>query len=144
MAKSAAERKAAQRKRQREAGFVIPQWQVESEEHEMITQIGFSADTFGIFNPSSGKLEPAFMVENGQVFISSAFIGNATITSAKIADVLQSTNFSDANKIGYQLNMRTGEEKKYGNGTQGYWIETSVLKQLFSRDGKLRIRMGMW
>lgn len=36
MAKSAAERKAAQRKRQREAGFVIPQWQVESEEHEMI------------------------------------------------------------------------------------------------------------
>ncbi|WP_272520852.1 MULTISPECIES: DUF1983 domain-containing protein [unclassified Providencia] len=111
---------------------------------QVVTQIGFSADTFGIFNPSSGKLEPAFMVENGQVFISSAFIGNATITSAKIADVLQSTNFSDANKIGYQLNMRTGEEKKYGNGTQGYWIETSVLKQLFSRDGKLRIRMGMW
>lgn len=36
MAKSAAERKAAQRKRQREAGFVTPQWQVESEEHEMI------------------------------------------------------------------------------------------------------------
>lgn len=36
MAKSAAERKAAQRKRQREAGFVIPQWQVESEEHEMM------------------------------------------------------------------------------------------------------------
>ncbi|HIE4543171.1 TPA: TipJ family phage tail tip protein [Providencia rettgeri] len=111
---------------------------------QVVTQIGFSADTFGIFNPSSGKLEPAFMVEGGQVFISSAFIGNATITSAKIADVLQSTNFSDANKIGYQLNMRTGEEKKYGNGTQGYWIETSVLKQLFSRDGKLRIRMGMW
>ncbi|EMC8781455.1 DUF1983 domain-containing protein, partial [Providencia rettgeri] len=111
---------------------------------KVVTQIGFSADKFGIFNPSSGKLEPAFMVENGQVFISSAFIGNATITSAKIADVLQSTNFSDANKIGYQLNMRTGEEKKYGNGTQGYWIETSVLKQLFSRDGKLRIRMGMW
>ncbi|WP_213637092.1 TipJ family phage tail tip protein [Providencia rettgeri] len=111
---------------------------------QVVTQIGFSADTFGIFNPSSGKLELAFMVEGGQVFISSAFIGNATITSAKIADVLQSTNFSDANKIGYQLNMRTGEEKKYGNGTQGYWIETSVLKQLFSRDGKLRIRMGMW
>lgn len=36
MAKTAAERKAGQRKRQRETGFVIPQWQVESEEHEMI------------------------------------------------------------------------------------------------------------
>ncbi|MDM9285588.1 phage tail protein [Providencia rettgeri] len=111
---------------------------------KVTTQIGFSADTFAIFNPVSGKLETAFAVENGQVFIKSAFIGDATITSAKIADVLQSTNFSDANKIGYQLNMRTGEEKKYGNGTQGYWIETNVLKQLFSRDGKLRIRMGMW
>ncbi|MBP6121103.1 phage tail protein [Providencia sp.] len=108
------------------------------------TQIGFSADTFVILNPVNGKMEMPFAVQNGQVFISSAFIGNATITSAKIADVLQSTNFSDANKIGYQLNMRTGEEKKYGNGTQGYWIETSTLKQLFSRDGKLRIRMGMW
>lgn len=36
MAKSPAERKAAQRKRQRDAGLVIPQWQVEAEEHEMI------------------------------------------------------------------------------------------------------------
>ncbi|EMH4146628.1 DUF1983 domain-containing protein [Providencia stuartii] len=111
---------------------------------QVVTQIGFSADTFGIFNPVSGKLEPVFFVEKGQVIISEALIGDATITSAKIADVLQSTNFSDAKKIGYQLNMRTGEEKKYGNGTQGYWIETSTLKQLFSRDGKLRLRMGMW
>ncbi|MHB7674562.1 phage tail tip fiber protein, partial [Providencia stuartii] len=111
---------------------------------QVVTQIGFSADTFGIFNPASGKLEPVFFVEKGQVIISEALIGDATITSAKIADVLQSTNFSDANKTGYQLNMRTGEEKKYGNGAQGYWIETSELKQLFSRDGKLRIRMGMW
>lgn len=36
MAKSPAERKAAQRKRQRDAGLVTPQWQVEAEEHEMI------------------------------------------------------------------------------------------------------------
>ncbi|WP_109913101.1 DUF1983 domain-containing protein [Providencia rettgeri] len=111
---------------------------------QVVTQIAFAADEFIIFNNANGQFVTPFAVVNGQVFISSAFIGNATITSAKIADVLQSTNFSDANKIGYQLNMRTGEEKKYGNGTQGYWIETSVLKQLFSRDGKLRIRMGMW
>lgn len=36
MAKSPAERKAAQRQRQRNAGLVTPQWQVEAEEHEMI------------------------------------------------------------------------------------------------------------
>uniref|UniRef100_UPI001BD14F2E phage terminase small subunit P27 family n=1 Tax=Providencia rettgeri TaxID=587 RepID=UPI001BD14F2E len=39
---------------------------------KVVTQIGFSADTFGIFNPSSGKLEPVFFVENGQVFINDA------------------------------------------------------------------------
>ncbi|EMK3758734.1 DUF1983 domain-containing protein, partial [Providencia rettgeri] len=32
---------------------------------KVVTQIGYSADTFGIFNPSSGKLEPVFFVENG-------------------------------------------------------------------------------
>lgn len=36
MAKSPAERKAAQRQRQRNAGLVTTQWQVETEEHEMI------------------------------------------------------------------------------------------------------------
>ncbi len=46
---------------------------------KVVTQIGFSADTFGIFNPSSGKLEPVFFVENGQVFINEAFINKATI-----------------------------------------------------------------
>ncbi|HEM8275067.1 TPA: DUF1983 domain-containing protein, partial [Providencia stuartii] len=35
---------------------------------QVVTQIGFSADTFGIFNPASGKLEPVFFVEDGQVF----------------------------------------------------------------------------
>lgn len=35
-AKSPAERKAAQRKRQRSAGMITPQWQIEAEEHEMI------------------------------------------------------------------------------------------------------------
>lgn len=36
MAKLPAERKALQRKRQRDADLVNPQWQVEAEEHEMI------------------------------------------------------------------------------------------------------------
>ncbi|HDS8431441.1 TPA: DUF1983 domain-containing protein, partial [Proteus mirabilis] len=76
--------------------------------------IGYNANNFAWYNPVNGKMELFMAAKNGQFFIREAFIGDATITSAKIADVLQSTNFSHANKVGYQLNMRTGEEIKYG------------------------------
>ncbi|ATN00866.1 phage tail protein [Proteus vulgaris] len=106
--------------------------------------IGYNANNFAWYNPVNGKMELFMTVKNGQLFVREAFIGDATITSAKIADVLQSTNFSNDKKIGYQLNMRTGEEIKYGNNSQGYWIETNVLKRLFDKNGTMRIRMGMW
>ncbi|MDN7225645.1 phage tail tip fiber protein, partial [Providencia stuartii] len=57
---------------------------------KVVTQIGFSADTFGIFNPSSGKLEPVFFVENGQVFINEAFINQATIEKLLIGSTIKS------------------------------------------------------
>ncbi|EPT0530029.1 TPA: DUF1983 domain-containing protein [Proteus mirabilis] len=106
--------------------------------------IGYNANNFAWYNPVNGKMELFMAAKNGQFFIREAFIGDATITSAKIADVLQSTNFSHANKVGYQLNMRTGEEIKYGNNAQGYWIETNILKRLFDKKGTMRIRMGIW
>ncbi|MFN6989770.1 DUF1983 domain-containing protein, partial [Proteus mirabilis] len=101
--------------------------------------IGYNANNFAWYNPVNGKMELFMAVKNGQLFVKEAFIGDATITSAKIADVLQSTNFSHANKVGYQLNMRTGEEIKYGNNAQGYWIETNILKRLFDKKGTMRI-----
>ncbi len=106
--------------------------------------IGYNANNFAWYNPVNGKMELFMAVKNGQLFVREAFIGDATITSAKIADVLQSTNFSHTNKVGYQLNMRTGEEIKYGNNAQGYWIETNILKRLFDKKGTMRIRMGIW
>jgi len=57
---------------------------------------------------------------------------------------LKSTNFSHANTVGYLLNMSNGEELRYGNNAQGYWIETNRLKRLFDKKGTMRIRMGIW
>nr|WP_282553110.1 DUF1983 domain-containing protein [Providencia stuartii] len=34
---------------------------------QVVTQIGFSADTFGIFNPVSGKLEPVFLLKKDKL-----------------------------------------------------------------------------
>lgn len=94
----------------------------------------FAADQFGIYSGSEpSNYQYAFSVINGQVFISDAFIRDASITSAKIADAtitgakianatidmakisdtIQSTNFSATSKTGWQLN-KTGDSVFYG------------------------------
>lgn len=94
----------------------------------------FAADQFGIYSGSNpGNYQLAFVVYNGQVFMNEAFIrdgtisnakiadatitgakiANATIDMAKISDTIQSTNFSVANKTGWQLN-KTGDSTFYG------------------------------
>ncbi|EMG6580887.1 DUF1983 domain-containing protein, partial [Providencia rettgeri] len=69
---------------------------------KVVTQIGFSADTFGIFNPSSGKLEPVFFVENGQVFMNEAFINKAYIEKLLIGMEIRSKKY-EKGKSGYRL-----------------------------------------
>ncbi|AXH61194.1 MULTISPECIES: phage tail protein [Providencia] len=72
---------------------------------KVVTQIGFSADTFGIFNPSSGKLEPVFFVENGQVFINEAFINKAVIGSIVVQTDMRSPNYVPG-KSGMRIDMQ--------------------------------------
>ncbi|WP_272693818.1 phage tail tip protein J-related protein, partial [Providencia sp. PROV039] len=74
---------------------------------KVVTQIGFSADTFGIFNPSSGKLEPAFVVVNGQVVMSDAFINKATIEKIIVGTDMRSKNYA-AGKTGTRIDMNNG------------------------------------
>ncbi|MGS8101274.1 TipJ family phage tail tip protein [Providencia sp. PROV_01] len=81
---------------------------------QVVTQIGFSADTFAIFNPVSGKLETAFAVENGQVFIGSGLIQDGSITNAKIGNVIQSNDFKKGEK-GWQIPKNGNPE--FNDGT---------------------------
>ncbi|MEX6381551.1 TipJ family phage tail tip protein [Providencia hangzhouensis] len=74
---------------------------------KVTTQIGFSADTFGIFNPSSGKLEPAFMVVNGQVVINEAFINKAVIGSIVVQTDMRSPDYVPG-KSGMRIDMQNG------------------------------------
>ncbi|MCR4178893.1 DUF1983 domain-containing protein [Providencia vermicola] len=76
---------------------------------QVVTQIGFSADTFGIFNPASGKLEPVFFVENGQVFINEAFINQATIEKLLIGSTIKSKNWDPLAKKGLMLDFENGK-----------------------------------
>jgi predicted phage tail protein len=52
----------------------------------VVTRIGFNANQFVLMSGADDAQYSPFAVVNGQVFISDAFIQNASITSAKIAD----------------------------------------------------------
>ncbi|PHM60089.1 host specificity protein J [Xenorhabdus ishibashii] len=108
------------------------------------THFGVRANQFTIVNPNNGKLEPVFVIKNGQVFIRDGFIDMANIQKLLVGVEIKSSNFDPNNKTGFRIDMRTGEEVRYGRGSSGYWMETNNLKQLFDNNGRLRIRMGFW
>lgn len=65
----------------------------------------FAADQFGIYSGSEpGNYQKAFFAFNGQVFINSAFIRDATITNAKIGDYIQSSTWDGTGNVGWHIN----------------------------------------
>lgn len=65
----------------------------------------FAADQFGIYSGSDpGSYEAAFFVFNGQVFLRSAFIQNASIDNAKIGQYIQSTTWDGTGNVGWHVN----------------------------------------
>lgn len=59
----------------------------------VVTRIGFNANQFVLMSGSGDTQYSPFAAVNGQVFISSAFIQDGTITNAKIGAFIQSNNF---------------------------------------------------
>ncbi|EJD6474663.1 DUF1983 domain-containing protein [Providencia rettgeri] len=117
---------------------------------KMVTQIGFSADTFGIFNPSSGKLEPVFFVENGQVFINEAFINKATIEKLLVGVEIKSKRY-EKGKAGYRLDAETGSAEfnkleVYGDfkvsGDAGRVILDATGLMIYDQSGRWAVKVG--
>ncbi|HGA2504397.1 TPA: DUF1983 domain-containing protein, partial [Yersinia enterocolitica] len=67
------------------------------------SQVLFSANTFGVYNPSDNSYKLAFAIENGQTFINEAFIQDGSITNAKIGEYIQSSNWNGST-IGWHVN----------------------------------------
>ncbi|MEX0445529.1 phage tail protein [Xenorhabdus sp. SGI246] len=123
------------------AGMVIG---AEVKNGKVETHFAVSANQFMVMNTGNDKLESVFMIKDGQVFLREALIDKAMIQKLVVGDEIKSVNFDPHNKTGFRLDMKTGEEVRYGRGSSGYWVETNNLKQLFDNNGKLRIRMGFW
>lgn len=65
----------------------------ESTPQGVISQVLFDCDRFALVNVIDGKITTPFVIQNGQMVVASAFIGDATITNEKIGEVIQSNNF---------------------------------------------------
>ena len=103
------------------------------------SQFLFDAGRFAIINNAqSGAFTLPFVVENNQVFINSLMVKDGTITTAKIADQINSTNWNSGaagwmiNKNGYaEFNQITVRGTVYA--TNGSFTGT-----VYATDGKFK------
>ncbi|EMN0830380.1 DUF1983 domain-containing protein [Providencia rettgeri] len=108
---------------------------------KVTTQIGFSADTFGIFNPASGKLDPAFVVVNGQVVMSDAFINKAIIEKIIVGTDMRSKNYA-AGKTGTRIDMNNGTIEINGSDDSGSRMTIKNDQIAVYAGGKPKIVIG--
>ncbi|HHA1840783.1 TPA: host specificity protein J [Enterobacter asburiae] len=105
-----------------------------------VTRIGFNANQFVLMSGIGDAQYSPFAVVNGQVFMSSAFIQDGTITNAKIGNFIQSNNYV-AGQSGWKLD-KGGTWENYGSDGQGARKTTNVTDSIRDANGVLRVQIG--
>ncbi|MEB2418295.1 phage tail tip fiber protein [Citrobacter sp. R-1.5.2] len=80
----------------------------------VVTRVGFNANQFVLMSGSGDTQYSPFAVVNGQVFISSAFIGEGTITNGKIGNYIRSNDYQTG-MTGW--NIPKDGSPEFNNGT---------------------------
>ncbi|MBS7440953.1 host specificity protein J [Enterobacter sp. 120016] len=106
----------------------------------VVTRIGFNANQFVLMSGSGDAQYSPFAVVNGQVFMSSAFIQDGTITNAKIGNFIQSNNYVPG-QSGWKLD-KGGAWENYGSDGQGARKTTNVTDSIRDANGVLRVQIG--
>jgi predicted phage tail protein len=106
----------------------------------VVTRIGFNANQFVLMSGSGEAQYSPFAVVNGQVFMSSAFIQDGTITNAKIGNFIQSNNYVPG-QSGWKLD-KGGTWENYGSDGQGARKTTNVTDSIRDANGVLRVQIG--
>ncbi|EMK0756389.1 DUF1983 domain-containing protein [Providencia rettgeri] len=102
---------------------------------EVETLIGFSADTFAIFNNANGQLVTPFAIKNNQVFLGPTYIEDGSITNAKIGNVIQSNSYKAGNN-GWKIDKNGDIELNNAifrgriEGADGYFSGTIDAKEI--------------
>ncbi|EQC1079749.1 host specificity protein J [Enterobacter sp. TCD1-1] len=107
----------------------------------VVTRVGFNANQFVLMSGSGDTQYSPFAVINGQVFMSSAFIQDGTITNAKIGDFIQSNNYV-VGSVGWRLD-KSGTFENYGSTAgEGAMKQTNQTISVRDANNVLRVQIG--
>lgn len=115
------------------------------ENHEGITQsqVLIAADRFAVIHPNGETISIPFVIENDKIYMSSAFIQDATISMAKIAEALQSDDYIPG-KQGWQLDKAGNLEFNGSIEGGGRLSINNQQVRVYDENGTLRVRLGVW
>ncbi|HGY3719786.1 TPA: DUF1983 domain-containing protein, partial [Citrobacter gillenii] len=90
----------------------------------MQSQVLFLADRFAVMSQAGAAVTLPFVIQNGQTYIDDAMIRDASISNAKIGNVIQSNNWNGSD-VGWMIN-------KAGNAT---FNNVTVRGTIYGNDG---------
>jgi predicted phage tail protein len=106
------------------------------------SQFLVSADRFAVVNSmAGGAISVPFAVQNGQVFMNSAFIQDGTITNAKIGNYIQSNNYVPGT-TGWRLFFDGTFEINGSVPGQGRSIQTHRSLRFWDGNNVKRLQLG--
>ncbi|ELY2061766.1 host specificity protein J [Enterobacter hormaechei subsp. xiangfangensis] len=114
---------------------------VENTPSGMQSQVIFQADRFAVTHQAGATVTLPFVIQNGQVFIRDALIGDGTISNAKIGNYIQSNNYV-AGSVGWRLD-KGGTFENFGS-TAGEGSMKQTNQTISVRDSRnvLRVQIG--
>ncbi|WP_394591080.1 host specificity protein J [Enterobacter hormaechei] len=114
---------------------------VENTPSGMQSQVIFLADRFAVTHQAGATVTLPFVIQNGQVFIRDALIGDGTISNTKIGNYIQSNNYV-AGSVGWRLD-KGGTFENYGS-TAGEGAMKQTNQTISVRDFRnvLRVQIG--
>ncbi|HAV1440609.1 TPA: phage tail protein [Enterobacter hormaechei subsp. xiangfangensis] len=114
---------------------------VENTPSGMQSQVIFLADRFAVTHQAGATVTLPFVIQNGQVFIRDALIGEGTISNAKIGNYIQSNNYV-AGSVGWRLD-KGGTFENYGSTAgEGAMKQTNQTISVKDANNVLRVQIG--
>lgn len=115
---------------------------VENTPNGMQSQVVFLADRFAVTHQAGDTVTLPFVIQNGQVFISDAFIQYASITLAKIGE-LRSSNYVQG-KTGTIMKADGTFEINGSNAGDGRTTIDNYGQKVYDKNNTLRVVVGKY
>ena len=114
---------------------------VENTPSGMQSQVIFLADRFAVTHQAGATVTLPFVIQNGQVFIRDALIGDGTISNAKIGNYIRSNDYV-AGSVGWRLD-KGGTFENYGSTAgEGAMKQTNQTISVKDANNVLRVQIG--